>query len=165
MQTRVHTHIWCPPCLSFHRVLCPHVYSTPPPQQPEQQSSLLSDLQPSEWGWPQPVQPRVALPVYCVGADTGTGSQRPIQSLAYEISSSAMIPYTSSAYSHIQNPVYTSCLCEIEGKLGTDKLGVFSLVFKRFLSLDLGNLPRGSRTPCTKLLRLGGISNETSISW
>lgn len=104
---------------------------------------------------------RVALPVYCVGADTGTVSKRPIQSLAYEIPSSAVIPYTSSAYSHIQDPVSTSCLCEIEGKLGTDKLGVFLLVFKGFLSLELGNLPRGSRTPHTILLRIGGISNET----
>lgn len=74
---------------------------------------------------------QVALPVYRMGADTDTGSQRPIQSLAYEISSSAVIPYTSSAYSHIQNPVLASCLCEIEGKLDTDKVGVFLLGFKR----------------------------------
>lgn len=64
----------------------------------------------------------VALPIYRVGADTNSGSQRPIQSLAYEISSSAVIPYTSSAYSHIQSPVFTSCLCKIEGKLGTGKV-------------------------------------------
>lgn len=92
---------------------------------------------PSRRGWPQPVQPRVALPIYRVGADTDRGSQRPIQSLAYEISSSAVIPYTSSAYSHIQNPVFTSCLCEIEEKLGTDRVGVFLLVFKRvFVTAD-----------------------------
>lgn len=151
MQTRVHNHIWCPPCLSFHRVLCPHLNSTPPPQHPEQQSSLLSDLRLSLARLTTTRPARVVLPVYRVGADTDTGSQRPIQSLAYEISSSAAIPYTSSAYSHIQNPVFTSCLCEIEGKLGTDKVGVFLLVFKGFLLLDLGNQPMGSRTPRTKL--------------
>lgn len=91
----------------------------------------------------------VALPVYRVGADTDSSSQRPIQSLAYEISSSAVIPYTSSAYSHIQNPVFTSCLCEIEGKLGTDRADVFLFTFKGFLSLDVGNQPRDSRTSHT----------------
>lgn len=41
---RVPTHIWCPPRLPSHRVVCLHLFSTPPPQQSEQQGSLLSDL-------------------------------------------------------------------------------------------------------------------------
>lgn len=85
-----------------------------------------------------PSSPGSPYPFTGVGADTAAGSQRPIQSLAYEISSSAVIPYTSSAYSHIQNPVFTSW----QGKLGTDKVGVFLLVFQRvFLSMDVGNRP------------------------
>lgn len=46
---------------------------------------------------------QVTLPIFCVGADTHPGSQSPIQSTAYEFSSSSVIPYTSSAYSDIQN--------------------------------------------------------------
>lgn len=46
---------------------------------------------------------QVTLPICCVGADTHPGSQSPIQSTAYEFSSSSVIPYTSYAYSDIQN--------------------------------------------------------------
>lgn len=113
--------LWClvsRPSLSSHRALCPpllHHSSQSNTALSSRTSAFLARLTTN-----RPVG--VALPVYRVGADTNTGSQRPIQSLAYEISSSAVIPYTSSAYSHIQSPVFTSCLCKIEGKLGTSKV-------------------------------------------
>lgn len=94
--------------------------------------------------------PGVALPVYRVGADTDAGSQRPIQRLAYEIPSSAVIPYTSSAYSHIQEPgvdfLSGRDIAEWRsgGRLGTDEAAVFSFIFKGVLSLPLGKQPQRS---------------------
>lgn len=133
----VHSHIWCPSCLSFYKVLCPHLHYC------SQRNKTRSSPFPERLTTTCPA--RVALPVSRVGADTDAGSQRPIHRLAYKISSSAVIPYTSSAYSHIQNPVFTSCLCEIQGKRGTHEAGVFSLLFKGFLSMDLGNQPKGQQ--------------------
>lgn len=143
------THISVPPLCVFtdFSVL------TSRPHQPEEQGSSLP-LRPTTT---RPA--RVALPVYGVGADTDAASQRPIQSPAYEISSSAAIPYTSSAYSHIQSPAFTSCLGEIERKPGTDKI-VFMLS-KEVLSADLGNQPwSGLQKNCEE----AGTGNETQTS-
>lgn len=116
----------------FLRVLCPRLYSAPLLQKPKQQSSQTSAF-PVRFTTTCPS--RVALPIYRVGADTELSSQRPIQSLAYETSSSAVIPYTSSAYSHIQNSGLASCLYEIEGTQAIVRADVFSLVIKGFLTL------------------------------
>lgn len=137
----------------FLRVLCPRLYSAPLLQKPKQQSSQTSAF-PVRFTTTCPS--RVALPIYRVGADTELSSQRPIQSLAYETSSSAVIPYTSSAYSHIQNSGLASCLYEIEGTQGIVRADVFSLVIKGFLTLHFGNQTRNSsKVFLTKLLRVG----------
>lgn len=78
---------------------------------------------------------QVTLPICCVGADTQPGSQSLIQSTAYEFSSSSAIPYTSSAYSHIQN----STICFL------------SVCFDKF-----------SKGPCP---RISGSSHPLIMSW